>query len=206
MVCQLRPLAYSLGSNNMPSISFKLVKSHIKNIRCFKQGASRCKMAGAEFPCVAKLRALTPRIDTIRITAWQSALDRAADCQPPPSGPIQTLWTVQTCGNPFSNVDFGLWQSAVRPFFVWQSADITPRSAMAGLRIWARSLTKEWNPVPTILYREAPCLKCRIYLKRDFTSLKLIRRVLFRSKLYVKGLSWHTIWWHCTFKLIVFKS
>jgi hypothetical protein len=43
-------------------------------------------MAGAGFQCFAKLGALTPRIATIRITAWQSALDRAADCQPPPSG------------------------------------------------------------------------------------------------------------------------
>jgi hypothetical protein len=42
-------------------------------------------MAGTGFQCFA-LCALTPRIATIRITAWQSALDRAADCQPPPSG------------------------------------------------------------------------------------------------------------------------
>jgi hypothetical protein len=73
---------YSLGLNSTPHISFKLVKSRIKNIRRFKQGASRCKMACAGFQCFAKLRALTPRIATIRITAWQSALDRAADCQP----------------------------------------------------------------------------------------------------------------------------
>jgi hypothetical protein len=66
---------YSLGLNNMTRISFKLVKSRIKNIRCFKQGASRCKMAGAGFQCIAKLRALTPRIATMRITAWQSARD-----------------------------------------------------------------------------------------------------------------------------------
>jgi hypothetical protein len=76
----LRPLVYSLGLNNMPRISFKLVKSCIKNIRRFKQGAYRCKMAGAGFHCTAKLRAPTPRFATIRITAWQSALNRAADC------------------------------------------------------------------------------------------------------------------------------
>jgi hypothetical protein len=46
----------------------------------------------------------------------------------------------------------------------------------------------EWNPAPAILQREAPCLKCRIYLKSDFPSLKLIRGALFRSKLYVTGL------------------
>jgi hypothetical protein len=38
-------------------------------------------MAGTGFQCFAKLCALTPQIATIRITAWQSALDRAADCQ-----------------------------------------------------------------------------------------------------------------------------
>jgi hypothetical protein len=157
-------------------------------------------MAGAGFHCIAKLRALIPQFTTIRITAWQSALNSTADCQPPLSGLILTLRTVQTCGNPLSNVDFGLWQSAVQPFLLWQSADITLQSAMAGLRIWARSLAKEWNPFPAILHWGAACLKCRIYLKRDFTSLKLIRGALFRSKLYVNGLSWHTISWHCTFK------
>jgi hypothetical protein len=94
IVCQLRPLVSSLGLNNMPRISFKLVKSRIKNIRHFKQGASRCKMAGAGFPCFAKLRAPTPRFATIRITAWQSALNHTADCQPPPSGLIRTLRAV----------------------------------------------------------------------------------------------------------------
>jgi hypothetical protein len=48
---------YTLGLNNTPRISFKLVKSRIKNIRPFKQGASRCKMVGAGFQCIA----LTPR-------------------------------------------------------------------------------------------------------------------------------------------------
>jgi hypothetical protein len=74
---------YSLGLNNTPRISFKLVKSRIKNMRPFKQGASRCKIAGAGFQCIAKLRALTPRIATIRITALQSALNHTAVCQLP---------------------------------------------------------------------------------------------------------------------------
>jgi hypothetical protein len=99
---------YSLGLNNKPRISFKLVKSRIKNIRRFKQRASRCKMAGAGFQCIAKLRALTSQIANIRITAWQSALDRAADCQPPPSGLIRTLRAVQAYGNPLSNSVLGL--------------------------------------------------------------------------------------------------
>jgi hypothetical protein len=74
---------HSLGLNNTSRTSFKLVKSRIKNIRPFKQGASRCKMAGAGFQCIAKLRALTLRIATIRITAWQAALNHTADCQLP---------------------------------------------------------------------------------------------------------------------------
>jgi hypothetical protein len=45
----------------MPRISFKLIKSPIKNIRLFKQGASRCKMAGIGFHCFAKVRALFHR-------------------------------------------------------------------------------------------------------------------------------------------------
>jgi hypothetical protein len=184
MVCQLRPQMYSLGLKNMPRISFKLVKSRIKNIQPFKQGASRCKMAGAGFQCIAKLLALTPWIATTRITAWQSALNHTADCQLPHWGLIWTLRTVQTCGNPLSNVDSCHWQSAVRPFSLWQSAKYTPRSANTGLNIWAWSLAMEWNLAPAILHRETACLKCRIYLKRDFTSLKLIRGTMFRPKLY----------------------
>jgi hypothetical protein len=66
---------FSLGLNNTLHIGFKLVKSRIKNIQCFKQEASRCKMAGAGFHSIAKLRAQMPQFATIRITAWQSALN-----------------------------------------------------------------------------------------------------------------------------------
>jgi hypothetical protein len=59
--------------------------------------------------------------------------------------------------------------------------------AVCGSR--ARGLAMEWNPAPAILHRETSCLKRRIYLKRDFTSLKLIRGALFRYKLYVNDLS-----------------
>jgi hypothetical protein len=57
IVCQLRPLTYSLHLNNAPRISFKLVKSLFKNILQFKQGTSRSKMAGTGFHSIAKLRA-----------------------------------------------------------------------------------------------------------------------------------------------------
>jgi hypothetical protein len=49
IVCQLRPLTYSLDLNNAPRISFKLVKSLFKNIWQYKQGASWCKMARLDF-------------------------------------------------------------------------------------------------------------------------------------------------------------
>jgi hypothetical protein len=57
IVCELRPLVYSLGPNNMPHISFKPIKSRIKNIRRLKQGVSRCKMEGTGFHSFAKIRA-----------------------------------------------------------------------------------------------------------------------------------------------------
>jgi hypothetical protein len=45
--------------------------------------------------------------------------------------------------------------------------------AVRGIRAWR--LAMEWNPAPAILHREAPCLNFHIFLKSDFTSLKLIR-------------------------------
>jgi hypothetical protein len=62
-------------------------------------------MAGAVFHCIAKLSAPIPRFATIRITAWQSALNHTADCQPPLSGLIRTLRAVQAFGIPLSNSD-----------------------------------------------------------------------------------------------------
>jgi hypothetical protein len=62
-------------------------------------------MAGAGFHSIANSRALTPRFATLRITAWQSALNCTADCQPPLSGLIQTMRTVQAFGIALSNSD-----------------------------------------------------------------------------------------------------
>jgi hypothetical protein len=47
---------YGLGLNIAPRIRFTLVKSRVKNIQRFKQAVSRCKMAGAGFHSIAKLR------------------------------------------------------------------------------------------------------------------------------------------------------
>jgi hypothetical protein len=79
----------------------------------------------------------------------------------------------------------GGWQSAARP-----RADCQAVILMVAIRgVRARSLAKQWNPVPAILHQEAPCLNSQMFLMRDFTSLKLIRGVLFRPKLYIRGLS-----------------
>jgi hypothetical protein len=48
---------YSFGLKIVPHIRFTLVKSRVKNIRCFKQAVPQCKMAGAGFHSFAKLRA-----------------------------------------------------------------------------------------------------------------------------------------------------
>jgi hypothetical protein len=114
-------------------------------------------MAGAGFHYIANYRAPIPRFATTRITAWQSALKCTADYQPSLSDLIQTLRRVQAFGNPLSNLDFGLWQSALQPFSWWQSAD------MIGLGIGVRNLAIEWNPAPAILHRETLCLKRHIF-------------------------------------------
>jgi hypothetical protein len=86
MVCQLRPLLYSLGLNNPPHICLTPRKLCVKNLWCNKQGTCRCKMAGARIWSFAKFRSQMPRIATTGITSWQTVLKRTADCQVPRSG------------------------------------------------------------------------------------------------------------------------
>jgi hypothetical protein len=85
MVCQLTPLVYSLGLNNPPRIYLTPRKSRVKNLWRNKQGNCRCKMAGAGIGSFAKFRGQMPRIATILITSWQTALKWTADCQVPRS-------------------------------------------------------------------------------------------------------------------------
>jgi hypothetical protein len=86
MVCQLRPLVYSLGLNNPPHISLTPRKSCIKNLWCNKKGNCRCKIAGSGIWSFAKFRGQMPQIATTGITSWQTALKWTADCQVPGSG------------------------------------------------------------------------------------------------------------------------
>jgi hypothetical protein len=69
----------------------------------------------------------------------------------------------------------------------------------SAVHIWERHLAKDWIPAPAILDREPPCLLRHKFLTRDFPGVSPIHGELFRSKLYTKGLSWHSISWHYPF-------
>jgi hypothetical protein len=99
MVCQLRPLGYSLGLNNPLSICLTPRKSRVKNLCRNKQGNWRCKMAGAGIWSLAKFRGQMPRIATTGITSWQTALKWTADAK------FRTL---------VAAVKSSLWQSALK--------------------------------------------------------------------------------------------
>jgi hypothetical protein len=70
----------------------------------------------------------------------------------------------------------------------------------SAVHIWGRNLAKDWIPAPAISHREPPCLLRHKFLTRDFPGVSPICGELFRSKLYTKGLSWHSISWHYPFK------
>jgi hypothetical protein len=153
MVCQLRPLVYSLGLNNPPRICLTPRKSRVKNLWRNKQGNCRCKMASAGIRSFAKFRGLMPRIATTGITSWQTALRWTADCQVPRSGcrgqvkPVAIRSQIHTsvCGNPCGGYSIlGNPRSKCRGL---------PRSAA---HIWARNLARDWIPAPAILHRESP--------------------------------------------------
>jgi hypothetical protein len=74
MVCQLRPLVYSLGLDNPPRICLTPRKSRVKNLCRNKQGNCQRKMAGAEIWSFAKFRSQMPRIAKTGITSWQTVL------------------------------------------------------------------------------------------------------------------------------------
>jgi hypothetical protein len=99
MVCQLRPLVYSLGLNNPPRICLTPRKSHVKNLWRNKQGNCRCKMADAEIRSFAKFRGQRPRIATTGITSWQTLSSR--------------LWIAKFHAQ-VTSVKSSLWQSALK--------------------------------------------------------------------------------------------
>jgi hypothetical protein len=147
MVCQLRPLVYSLGINNPPLICLTPRKSHVKNLWHNKQENCRCEMAGAGIRSFAKFCGQMPRIATTAITSCQTAFKWTADCQVPRSGcsgqvkPVAIHSQIHTsvCGNPSDGY----------------SILGNPHSKRQGLRqsaahIWARNLARDWIPAPAI--------------------------------------------------------
>jgi hypothetical protein len=165
-----------------------------------RTGASRSKMAGTVFNSIAKLRAQIRNAVLADRGVFQAECHRenchTANCYCPrtefESG-MPKAWTAQRV---HIRPESGSWQSAEHLRADCQAVILI----VANRGIRARKLAKEWNWVRAILHRETTCLKCRIYLKRDFKSVKLIQVALFRPKLYVNGLSWHTILWYYTFK------
>jgi hypothetical protein len=155
MVCQLRPLVYSLGLNNPPRICLTPWKSRVKNVWRIKQGNCRCKMAGAGIRSFAKFRGQMPRIATTGITSWQAALKWTADCQAPRTGCQEYMRSGQACGNP-------------RDGYFIRGNLRSKRRGLPRAHIWARSLARDWIPAPAILHRESPSFKRHIILPRDF--------------------------------------
>jgi hypothetical protein len=165
MVCQLRPLVYSLVLNIPPCICLTPRKSRVKNLWHNKQWNCRCKMVGAGIRSFAKFRSHMPRIATTGITSWQTALKWTADYQVPRSGcrgqvkPVAIRSQIRTsvCGKPRNGY----------------SILGNPRSKRRGLpqstvHIWGRNLARDWIPAPAILNRESPCLKRHVFLPHDF--------------------------------------
>jgi hypothetical protein len=157
-------------------------------------------MAGAGFHSIAKLR--TQLFNPVLAVRGVFQADcqrencRTADCQSQESeleSGMPKAWNARrVCIRPESRG----WQSAEH----WK-ADCQGDNIVVAVRgIRARRFAMEWNPAPAILHGEAPFLNCHIFLKSDFTSLKLILGVLFRPNLNNNCLSWHTISWHYTFK------
>jgi hypothetical protein len=147
---------YSLGLKIAPCIRFTLVKSRFKNIWCFKQAVSRCKMAGAGFHSIAKLRAqmFNPVLADrgVPLADCQNENGLTADCQSQESefeSRITKAWNARRVRiRPQS----GSWQSAVQLIADCQAVILIV--AFRGVR--ARSLAKEWNPPPPFYIKRPP--------------------------------------------------
>jgi hypothetical protein len=106
MVCELRPLLYSLGPNISPRICFTPGKSRVKNLCCNKQGNCRSKMAGTGIHSLDKLRAQIPWFATTGITPWQTALKHTVDSQAPCSNTSFTCGQIRPVTIRSQNLDY----------------------------------------------------------------------------------------------------
>jgi hypothetical protein len=84
---------YSLSLNNLPHIGFTLFRvAHQKNMTQQTGELSMyCNMAGTGIHTLAKRRAQILLFDRTRITSWQTALKRTADCQASRSGSKESM-------------------------------------------------------------------------------------------------------------------
>jgi hypothetical protein len=83
MLCQLRPLVYSLGLNNPLRICLTPRKLYVKNLWHHKQGNLQCKMEFTVIISLAKLCGQMQRFATTGIATWALwiALKCTVDCQ-----------------------------------------------------------------------------------------------------------------------------
>jgi hypothetical protein len=162
-------------------------------------------MAGAGFHSIAKLRTqiFNPGLADRGLCSadCNNENGRTADCQSQEyefeSG-MPKAWTYRRVR---IRPESGGWQSAEQLRADYQAVILI----VANRGIGARSLATEWNPAPAppfCIERPPVWSFVPIFLIRDFTSLKLIRGVLFRPKLNTNGLSWHNISWHYNFKML----
>jgi hypothetical protein len=149
-------------------------------MRCNKQENCRCKTAGTGIHPLAKLRAQILQFATTGITPWQTAVKYTADWQALHSGSKEYIRPGRVCGNPLSNLDYCLWQSAVRSFlFRGNPRSKHCRRTRSAVHIWARSIASEWNPAPAILHQESHFLMRYYFLMGNFSDVKLIHGGLY---------------------------
>jgi hypothetical protein len=163
MVCQLRPLVYSLGLNNPPRICLTPRKSRVKTLWRNKQENCRCKMAGAGIQSLAKFRAQMCATDC----GNPRRLELGLPIIPSRGWPQAEVWIWERIATGLTwprQPERGTWQSAVHLRAVCQ--EVIHVLAIRG--IWPRNLANDRIPAPAILHRETPCLKRHIFLPRDF--------------------------------------
>jgi hypothetical protein len=151
MVCQLRPLVYTLGLNNPPRICLTPRKSCVKILWCTgnKQGNCRYKMASAEIQSFAKFCGKMPWIATTGITSWQTTLKWTADFQVSHScchgqvKPVAICSQIHSsvCGNPRDG-----YSSLGNP------CSKRRRLSQSAAHILARNLARDWIPDLAILH------------------------------------------------------
>jgi hypothetical protein len=150
MVCQLRPLVWSLGLNNPPRTGMYLApgESCVKNLWHNKQETFRCKMPGTGTQSFAELHRQIVRGMPTTTLQWTAECQiRGKFC---PRNATDWATPLVNCPRNATNSPAVLcpWHSAAH--------------------IWARNVTLDWNPAPAILHRESPCLSVISFCRSTF--------------------------------------